>query len=100
MNSIVYHFVRVLLSNMRLYLKSDGIDTGPVFWMRLAKLLFVSPGYMRLSFGPFIRYYMPGFDPRNVDDSDLIARGRTWLAENLPDRSADMAVSGGGEAAR
>jgi hypothetical protein len=44
------------------------------------QLFFISPGYMRLSIWAFLRYYLPGFDPRNIDDTDLIRSGRAWLA--------------------
>jgi hypothetical protein len=34
-----------------------------------------------LSLLTFLRYYMPGYNPRKVDDSDLIRKGRVWLAD-------------------
>ena len=80
MNTTAFHFLRVLLRNMRKMLREQGHDTGLRFWLRVFQLFFISPGYMRLSMGPFLRYYLPGFDLRNIDDTDLIRSGRAWLA--------------------
>jgi predicted metal-dependent hydrolase len=80
MNLTVVHFMRIFLRNVRLHVEADGIRTGFRFWSRFAWLQIVSPGYTRVSLWSFLCYYMPGYDPRKVDDSDLIRKGRAWLA--------------------
>lgn len=85
MNATVIPFLIIFLRNVRLYVRADGEKTGPRFWWRFLKVMFGRPGYLRLSLGPFFSYYKPGFDPKNVDDSDLVAKGRAWLATNMPE---------------
>ncbi|MCC4242808.1 metal-dependent hydrolase [Stappia indica] len=80
MNLTAVHFVRIFLRNVRLHAQADGIRTGFRFWSRFAWLQMVSPGYIRVSLWSFLCYYLPGYDPRKVDDSDLIRKGRAWLA--------------------
>lgn len=80
MNGTAFHFSRIFVRNARLHAQADGIKTGFRFWSRFAWLLLVWPGYTRLSLLAFLRYYKPGYDPRKVDDSDLIRKGRAWLA--------------------
>jgi hypothetical protein len=39
-----------------------------------------------------LRYYLPGFDPRNSDDAELMRKGREWLANDMPPRRAAPAA--------
>lgn len=85
MNATVIPFLFIFLRNIRLYARADGAKTGPGFWLRFLKVMFGRPGYLRLSLRPFLSYYRPGFDPKDVDDRDLIAKGRAWLAREMPE---------------
>ena len=85
MNATVIPFLLIFLRNVRVYVKTDGVKPGVRFWARFVWVLFVSPGFWRYSVGPFLRYYLPGFDPRNSDDAELVRRGRDWLAREMPE---------------
>lgn len=88
MNLTALHFMRIFLRNVRLHVEADGIRTGFRFWSRFAWLQLVSPGYTRVSLWSFLCYYMPGYDPHKVDDSDLVRKGRAWLANEYAAGSA------------
>lgn len=83
MNAIFYHFLRVLLANMRKMMQAQGHATGLRYRLRVMYLFFVSPGYSRLTLGSLLAYFLPGYDPRKVDDTALIRRGRAWLAREF-----------------
>ena len=54
-------------------LSQDGI-TGMRVKLRLLAYLFGSPGILRKIFPAWVRYFLPGFHPWNLDDRALIAR--------------------------
>ncbi len=84
MNATIIPFMFLSIRNIRLFAKADGIRTGVGFWLHFLKVVFISPGFWTRSLIPLLRYYKPGFDPRNVDDVDLIHKGRDWLEGELP----------------
>ncbi len=79
MNATIVPFIFITLRNMRLFARADGIKTGPRFWLRMARLVLISPGYWRRCIPLVLKYYLPGFNPLNKDDDELIRKGRTWL---------------------
>lgn len=85
MNATVIPFLLIFLRNVGVYVRADGVKPGVTFWSRFVWALFGKPGFWRYSVGPFLRYYLPRFDPRNADDAELVQRGRDWLAREMPD---------------
>lgn len=83
MNGTIIGFFVLLLRNVHLYARQDGVKTGFRFWMRFLGVLFIDPGYSRLTAGSFLQYYLPGFDPRRRDDRAVIESGRAWLKEAM-----------------
>lgn len=84
MNGTLFPFLVLFLRNVPIYAKADGVKTGLRFWLRFAWVTLVAPGYWRRCLPNVLRYYLPGFDPRNSDDAELIRKGREWLAGDLP----------------
>jgi len=58
-------------------MKADGILLDAGEWSALIKFLFVEPGSMRKLIGPYLRYYVPGFHPRDIDTKALLEE---WMA--------------------
>lgn len=85
MNATLIPFIMIVVRNARLYAKTDGVKTGFRFWMRFIWLVMFAPGYWRRCALPSLRYYLPWFDPRNSDDTQLVRKGREWLAEAIKD---------------
>lgn len=83
MNGVAVSFLFIYLRNIALYARHDGIKTGPRFWAKFAYALFVKPGLYTYSALPFLKYYLPGFNPRKGDDSKVIAQARAWLANDM-----------------
>lgn len=79
MNATIVPFLLITLRNIKVFARTDGIRTGPRFWLRLAGLLFLKPGYWRLCTPLVLKYYLPWFSPANKDDAELIRKGRAWL---------------------
>lgn len=84
MNGTIIPFLIIFLRNVPIYARADGVKTGVRFWLRFFWVVAVSPGFWRLCMLQFMRYYLPGFDPRNSDDDELIRKGRAWLAADMP----------------
>lgn len=84
MNGTIVGFIALLFRNVRLYAKADGASTGFGFWLKFLGVLFIDPGYSRLTAGSFFSYYLPGFNPRRKDDLEIIEQGREWLAREYP----------------
>ena len=81
MTTTVRFFHAIASRNMRRMLVQRGFKDNLRLRFRVFWAMFLgSPGIIRRSLGAFLRYYLPGFDPRNVDDTDLIRSGRAWLA--------------------
>ncbi len=78
-NAVAIKFLMITLRNLRIFAKTDGIKTGPKFWLRLVWVLFFSPGYWRKCAPLVLKYYLPGFNPANKDDHELVRKGRDWL---------------------
>lgn len=79
MNAVLAPFLLIFLRNVRIYVRADGVKPGFRFWAKFFWANFGKPGLLRHTAAPLLRYYTPWFDPRNGDDSKLIARGREWL---------------------
>lgn len=79
MNATIVPFILITLRNIKVFARGDGIKTGPLFWLRLAKLVLISPGYWRRCMPLVLKYYLPWFSPLNKDDDELIRKGRAWL---------------------
>ncbi|GGF55321.1 hypothetical protein GCM10007301_13690 [Azorhizobium oxalatiphilum] len=84
MNATLIPFLLLFLRNVPIYAKAEGVKTGFGFWMRFIKTTMISPGYWRRCIPNVLRYYLPGFDPRNADDQELMRRGREWLSKDMP----------------
>ena len=84
MNGTLFPFLALFLRNVPIYARTDGVKTGFRFWCRFFWVTMVAPGYWRRCLPSVLRYYVPGFDPRNSDDQELMRKGREWLANNLP----------------
>lgn len=57
----------------------DGILFDAREWKDLLSFLFVEPGSMRRLIGPYLRYYLPGFHPRDIDTRQLL---EDWIASD------------------
>jgi hypothetical protein len=53
-------------------MRQDGV-TGISAWARLLGHMWVRPGVFRKSLVPWLKFFMPGFHPWNVDDRHLLA---------------------------
>lgn len=84
MNGTLFPFLALFLRNVPIYAKTDGVRTGFRFWWRFFVVTMIYPGYWRRCLPNTLKYYLPGFDPRNSDDQQLMRKGRDWLAANLP----------------
>ena len=84
MNGTLFPFLALFLRNVPIYAKTDGVRTGFRFWWRFFVVTMIYPGYWRRCLPNTLKYYLPGFDPRNSDDQKLMRKGRDWLAANLP----------------
>lgn len=94
MNATIFPFLVIFLRNVRIFARTDGIKTGIRFWLRFLWVVFVSPGFWRRCMPLVLSYYLPGFDPKNKDDAELIAKGRAWLAEEFPAQAAPAGKAG------
>ncbi len=88
MNATAIPFLFIFLRNLPVYIHTDGVKAGPRFWLTVFGVLFVKPAFFSRCFGVWIRYYMPGFNPRNKDDEALVQKGRDWLERDLAARDA------------
>lgn len=78
-NGVVFNFLLITLRNIKLFAEVDGVKTGPAFWLRFLRMVFISPGYWRLCAPLMMKYYLPFFNPLNKDDDELVRKGRDWL---------------------
>lgn len=83
MNAVLVPFFTILLLNIGTMAKTDGISRGPGLWWRFLKVAWWEPGYLRLGFRSFMRYYSPWFDPKKTVDPDLIEKGRALLKADM-----------------
>jgi len=90
MNATIVPFLFIFLRNTRLYARTDGVKTGLRFWLRFLWVVAVAPGFWRRCFPLFLSYYLPGFDPKNSDDAELVRKGRAWLEQELPSASGPV----------
>ena len=95
-NAVAWQFLMITLRNMTIFAKADGIKTGPIFWLKMVKVLFLSPGYWRKCAPLVLKYYLPGFSPENKDDDELIHKGRAWLYTEFQALKADTAAEQAG----
>lgn len=65
-------------------LRQDGL-TGPRIWFALAWFALVRPGMIRRIMQSWLKYFMPGFHPWNIDDRALLVGAvSNFPAEPLP----------------
>ena len=83
MNSVLIPFFAIIMLNISSMAKTDGISRGPGLWWRFVKVAWGNPGYLRLGFRSFIRYYSPWFDPGKMIDPGLIDKGRALLKSDM-----------------
>ena len=55
---------------------ADGTARSPGEWLALFRYLFVDPGAMRPMLGLYLRYYLPGFHPSDIDAGELLEAWR------------------------
>lgn len=91
MNATLVPFLFITLRNMRLFAQAEGVRTGPRFWLRMARLVLIEPGYWRRCMPQVLKYYLPWFNPANRDDDALIRKGRAWLYREFSDLPAAAA---------
>ncbi|MGU3492903.1 metal-dependent hydrolase [Xanthobacteraceae bacterium A53D] len=84
MNATLIPFLVLFLRNVPIYAKADGVKTGFRFWARFFRITMIYPGYWRRCIPNTLKYYLPGFDPRNADDQELMRKGREWLSKDMP----------------
>jgi predicted metal-dependent hydrolase len=85
MNGTILSFLYIFLRNVPIYARAEGVKTGVRFWMRFFWIVMIYPVYWRRCLPMTLRFYLPGFDPRNTDDKELVQRGREWLAAEMPE---------------
>lgn len=73
----------LVVRNIASMARSDGISRGPRLWLRYLNVTWRRPGFMRLGFRSFIRYFAPRFDPHAMIDPALIERGRALLKADM-----------------
>lgn len=83
MNFLLIPFFAILMLNIGTMAKADGIRRGPGLWWRFLRVTWGNPGYLRLGFGTFIRYYSPWFDPSKTVDPELVEKGRALLKADM-----------------
>ena len=76
-------WARIVVHQVRL-MRVDGILFSLREWSRLLGFLFVSPGVMRRLIPFYLRYYLPGFHPNDIDSSHLIDAWRHQNASPSP----------------
>jgi len=62
-------------------MRADGTARSLREWTALGRFLFVTPGGLRRIVPAYLRYYVPGFHPRDVDSDALVERWRGEVAE-------------------
>lgn len=73
----------LMVRNIASMARSDGLSRGPRLWVRYLDVMWRKPGFMRLGFRSFMRYFSPRFDPRKMIDPALIERGRALLKADM-----------------
>ena len=94
MNGTIISFLGILLWNIPIYVKTDGVKPGLRFWLRFLWIILVSPGYWRVCIPLVAKYYLPGFNPANKDDAVLVRKTRDWLYREFS-READAVGQAG-----
>lgn len=89
MNSTAFYFLAITIRNVRIYARSEGASTGLVFWWNVLAVCLYKPGFLRLAAWRLMRYYKPGFDPREKTDRALMEKGREWLALHMNATGSD-----------
>jgi predicted metal-dependent hydrolase len=80
MNKTIFFFTRFHLANMKRMLVEGGAKPGWRLNLRILHVALFRPGFFGRSLPLFLRYYLPGYDPRQSNDQVLIRKGRAWLA--------------------
>jgi predicted metal-dependent hydrolase len=72
-------------------MRQDGV-TGVRAWRLLLTYLWVRPGMFHKIAGAWLRYFLPGFHPWNVDDRHLLADYAAIASDETPQRKVRRAV--------
>jgi len=81
---VTKHFLHHRARGMMDLLAQDGV-TGRRAWAGLLHYALVRPGILRRVAGPWVRYFLPGFHPWQVDDRALIVVADSPYADARPD---------------
>lgn len=79
-----------VLQHQIVLMRADGCLFSGKEWASLFRFLFIEPGGMRTIFWTWLRYFKPGFHPRDLDDGELLD---AWRAE-YQDRDDDARIGG------
>jgi len=69
-----------VLKNTLTLLQGQGLVRSLRTWLSLARFLFIKPGFIRRLALPYLRFYLPGFHPSDIDDRLEMARARESVA--------------------
>lgn len=86
---VTKHFLHHRARGMMDLLAQDGI-TRRRAWGGLLRYALVQPGILRRVAGPWVRYFLPGFHPWQVDDRTLIAVADSPYADARPNGASPV----------
>lgn len=72
-------FVRFTAKHIFSIMRRSGSGKSPRAWAELVWYVCIRPGLARRILLPYLRYYAPGFHPRQIDDRPIIAGTRSRL---------------------
>jgi len=72
-------------------MRQDGV-TGLRAWAKLLWYLWIEPGMFRKIAGAWVRYFLPGFHPWDVDDRHLLAAYSSRARDGEPKRKVRRSV--------
>ena len=65
------------------FFHQDGILSAKT-WARFLKFIFIKPGAVGHTLGPYFSWYLPGFHPWRTDDRSLIAKAERASTAQQP----------------
>ena len=82
--------VSLLYTNYLTIVRANGGDTGLIARLRWTRKLIFSPGYLRKSLLPYLRYFHPHFHPNRYVDPALV---RQWQQRIDSDQSTQSRLA-------
>jgi predicted metal-dependent hydrolase len=76
-----YKFNRALILHTYSFLKHDGKHTSAKTWWSLFRFLFIRPASFFQLTPSYLRYFLPGFHPNDISNSDLVEQWETEFYE-------------------